>query len=96
MENDYLTKEQIEAEGWKYYKTMPSNLFYESYIEYYKDVEWFKVVISYNEEAHHLDVQKVIQNVQIGNESKELRNTIYNGNCKDIDTFRTICKLVRI
>jgi len=96
MENEHLTKEQIEAEGWKHYQTMPNSLFSESYTEYCKDIEWYKVVISYNEKDHYLDVQKVIQNVQVGDELKEFRNTIYNGNCKDIETFRTICKLINI
>ena len=92
----YLTNQQIEAEGWTYYQNIPDMVVPEGYIEYYKDVEWFKVVISISETSHYLDVQKVFQNVQIGNELQEFRNTIYNGECKDINTFRLIQKLLGI
>jgi hypothetical protein len=92
----YLTKEQIEAEGWKYYQNIPDAVVSKGYVEYYKDVEWFKVVISISETNHYLTVEKVFQNVQIGDELKEFRNTIYNGECKDINTFRKIIKLLGI
>jgi hypothetical protein len=92
----YLTKEQIEAEGWKHYQNIPDMVVPEGYVEYYKDVEWFKVVISISERSHYLTVEKVFQNVQIGNELQEFRNTIYNGECKDINTFRKIIKLLEI
>jgi hypothetical protein len=92
----YLTKEQIEAEEWKYYQTIPDSIFSKSYVEYYKDVELFKVVISISETSHYLTIEKVFQNVQVGNGLQEFRNTIYNGECKDINTFRKICKLLRI
>lgn len=92
----YLTKEQIDAEGWKYHQTIPDSIFSKSYVEYYKDIEWFKVVISISETSHYLTIEKVFQNVQAGNGLQEFRNTMYNGECKDINTFRKICKLLRI
>ena len=92
----YLTNQQLENEGWKYYQKIPDAVVSKGYVEYYKDVEWFKVVISISETSHYLDVQKVFQNVQIGNELQEFRNTIYNGECKDINTFRKIIKLLGI
>ena len=92
----YLTNEQIEAEGWKYYQKIPDAVVSKGYVEYYKDVEWFKVVISISETTHYLTVEKVFQNVQIGDELQEFRNTIYNGECKDINTFRKIIKLLNI
>ena len=92
----YLTNKHLETEGWKYYQNIPDVVVPEGYVEYYKDVEWFKVVISISETSHYLDVQKVFQNVQIGNELQEFRNTIYNGECKDINTFRKIIKLLKI
>jgi hypothetical protein len=92
----YLTNQQLENEGWKYYQNIPDMVVSEGYVEYYKDVEWFKVVISISETSHYLDVQKVFQNVQIGDELQEFRNTIYNGHCKDINTFRKIIKLLGI
>jgi hypothetical protein len=92
----YLTKEQIEAEGWKYYQTIPDSIFSKSYVEYYKDVEWFKIVISISETSHYLTIEKVFQNVRAGNGLQEFRNTMYNGECKDINTFRKLCKLLHI
>jgi hypothetical protein len=92
----YLTNEQIEAEGWKYYQNIPDVVVPEGYVEYYKDVEWFKVVISIGERSHYLTVEKVFQNVQVGSDLQEFRNTIYNGECKDINTFRKIIKLLEI
>lgn len=76
----YLTKEQIEKEGWK---KQGSNKFYEKHKNskiYYLWVTENR--ISINEGMFGLLYWKVPQ--------------IYRGECKDINTFRYVCKLLGV
>lgn len=69
----YLTKEQIEAEGWTYneqYKTYHKVKNIESGYSIYFNTN--KMLVSYNGDC------------------------IFYGECKDINTFRYICKLLKI
>jgi hypothetical protein len=72
----YLTKEQIEAEGWK-----------ETSINHYtkKDI-FLKVYIGYL----HDDILSF--RISIYN----AEGTLFKGECKDINTFRKLCKLLHI
>jgi len=72
----YLTKEQIEAEGWKARGS-------EGY--YYKKCN--KVVYLPNNNNIMLITQFT---------ERPLENEIFKGECKDINTFRYICKLLGI
>ena len=77
----YLTKEQIETEGWNKAKVpivTISNDFYE--IPYIKD----NFRIDYNFKNNLINV--------LENNGKNL----FCGKCKDINTFRKICKLLEI
>ena len=77
----YLTKEQIEAEGWNKAKVpivTINNDFYE--IPYIKD----NFRIDYNFKNNLINI--------LENNGKNL----FYGKCKDINTFRKICKLLEI
>jgi hypothetical protein len=65
----YLTKEQIEDEGWVYVNI---------------DMCWIKNGIEL-----YLEKDNII-------EILEQPNWLYKGKCKDINTFRKICKLLEI
>lgn len=87
----YLTKEQIEAEGWTY-KTKSTDLWFE------------RKEIFLREDGYHLENIKLqyglhdyrlkISFVYVG-DSEESTNA-YLGECKDINTFRKIIKLLEI
>lgn len=83
----YLTKEQIEAEGWKF--------------EGGQLVSWgareFRIDInkhSWYECTLYPDVHNVIITRYDVNGDDD--NQLFNGECKDINTFRYICKLLSI
>ena len=67
----YLTKEQIEAEGWKHYGNNCFEL----------NPRWF---CSWYPEMNRLEIY-----------DNENENN-FSGKCKDINTFRKICKLLEI
>lgn len=74
----YLTKEQIEAEGWKYEEK----------------IDKFKHPIEVDIELY-LDTKSrwiwlTIPNTDGG------KSNMYRGECKDINIFRYICKLLKI
>ena len=84
IRTQYLTKEQIEAEGWtvdkrsdELFSRKDNHHFYKGnlslslFIGYLKDeIIWYSISI-YNSEG-----------------------TLFKGSCKDINTFRYICKLI--
>lgn len=83
----YLTKEQIEVEGWRF--------------EGGQLVSWgareFRIDInehSWYECTLYPDVHNVIITRYDVNGDDD--NQLFNGECKDINTFRYICKLLKI
>jgi hypothetical protein len=72
----YLTKEQIEAEGWK-----------ES------DTEGFFDKVDDPKDRWYINWYSSTHCLTIGDNENEVD---YTGPCKDINTFRTICKLLKI
>jgi hypothetical protein len=86
----YLTKEQIESEGWEFVKS------YESDWDTRRDVfkkKNYKVTYDYWESdgmimsgAFQLMIEEVYSYTAI----------IYKGYCKSINEFKTICKLLKI
>jgi len=80
----YLTKEQIEAEGWKLweYKSMLPDLYYKKH--------GYAVRFCLNNII-------VISEIMVGRGMEDCWNkTLYEGNCKSINEFRWICKLLKI
>lgn len=77
----YLTKEQIEAEGWQ--PTVASGGYEYRYKNYYMFLS--KI---YNKEN--------IPIININIENLNTQDDIFQGECKDINTFRYICKLLNI
>ncbi len=79
----YLTKEQIEAEGWKYNTEEPYKIY--KYDNYMRDGWKF----NYSPEYKAL--------ILTSYNFKELSySPCFRGQCKDINTFRYICKLLNI
>jgi hypothetical protein len=72
----YLTKEQIETEGWKFNYNLGD---FDYYIKTVNDEE-YELEFCYKERI----------NINIG------KRTLYQGKCKDINTFRKIIKLLEI
>ena len=77
----YLTKEQIEAEGWEI-KTDNNNGVIDFEKPKYCILSW-----NYN--------LKIIE-INDGKTTTRFDNQLYRGQCKDINTFRYICKLLGI
>jgi hypothetical protein len=76
----YLTKEQIEAEGWK---QMPPPII--SISKEFRDIPFIKngYRLDYNSNSNQLAITVSGQ-------------FLFYGECKCINTFRTICKLLNI
>jgi len=73
----YLTKEQVEAEGWVFHKQGNiGGIFYLLFKNSFRVAIW-------------------IDSLEIEFEESE-GNTLFYGECKDINTFRKICKLLNI
>ena len=76
----YLTKEQIEAEGW-----IDNTLCYQTpelFVGLQNSQTWRKLVYRFS--------NNMLQIVEVDD------SYIYSGNCKDINTFRKIIKLLKI
>lgn len=82
----YLTKEQIEAEGWKADDRFAGFVFT-------KEVKWNDGVTREIEMKYLFDTKMLY----LGYDSGEFFLTgVFEGECKDINTFRYICKLLNI
>lgn len=89
----YLTKEQIEAEGWKF-KGKSIDLWWEKEGNF-EIGSWtsYKIVIHYGMKGHvgNQDCRLYIHADDRGDEHR-----LFEGECKDINTFRQIMKLLGI
>ena len=93
VRTSYLTREQIEAEGWKF-KGKSVDLWWEKEGSF--DIgNWtsYKVVMHYGMKGHigNQDTRLYIYAEDQGSEHR-----LFEGECKDINTFRYICKLLNI
>jgi hypothetical protein len=81
----YLTKEQLEAEGWKEYKLNDN----EQAFGLYKKS-------GYNLRFYENNIY-CFSELMVGRGMEDCWDKIlYEGECKDINTFRKICKLLNI
>lgn len=82
MRVPYLTKEQIETEGWEVETDLNNG------------------VVDFKKEKTHkyLSWNYILQNIELNNGRTTTRfdNHLYRGPCRDINTFRMICKLLGI
>ena len=78
----YLTKEQIEAEGWK---VVGSNNQFDYFTKDKYKLEF--LINGYGGE------DTVPYTISMG---EDLYYPCYNGQCKDVNTFRWLCKLLKI
>ncbi len=93
----YLTKEQIEAEGWEL-KHKSVDLWFEAGIEkassiqdYYR-YKCYKLYLNYGTHDHKLKIKG-----DFGpGDGFDKSDTLFEGECKDINTLRYICKLLHI
>ena len=78
----YLTKEQIEAEGWEFIKHHAGT----EHCDFEKDK--YSLAVDFNFRGNiHLRIYE-------GEQDNEFN--YFSGKCKDINTFRKICKLLEI
>lgn len=90
----YLTKEQIEAEGWEYVKntnTVDVDICHIFNKNNYM-LGWFplinKIAVLVRDPSKAFDEKGIL--IEYNNTER------YTGSCKDINTFRKICKLLEI
>lgn len=89
LRTPYLTKEQIEAEGWKFTPKSISLWFEKDGITLREDGYHFKkITLLYSTHDNRL----VIKPMFIGGDEQ----VFFEGECKDINTFRWLCKLLKI
>lgn len=89
LRTPYLTKEQIEAEGWKY-KGKTQDIWFEKEMDYDMG-SWtaYKIVMQYGLDDKRLRIFAV-------DRVDKMEYDCFRGECKDINTFRYICKLLNI
>jgi len=87
----YLSKEQIEAEGWKRTYDFKNSVMTTMAFDKGFSSEYlgnYRVVVEFD---------RFTYNLKIYVETTDRRQTVlYSSNCKDINTFRYICKLLNI
>lgn len=88
LRTPYLTKEQLEAEGW--YKVDDNFPIQKFKHPVQVDVE---VIYNYNDHYLFITIPGIIMFVQ---PNIKYKANIFSGYCKDINTFRKICKLLKI
>lgn len=97
----YLTKEQIEAEGWELYSKGIDLWFKREVLT--EEFDWsgicnfygykpYKLYLNYGLHDYKLKIKCDFSGGQDFNEA----DTLFEGECKDINTFRWICKLLKI
>lgn len=92
----YLTKEQIEAEGWDYFPSLlfegqdGEDAFFEGFHRQINKDLWYTVI--YESDSNNLWIQKRYYR----NEVSQVWEDLYKGKCKSINEFRTIIKLLEI
>jgi hypothetical protein len=84
----YLTKEQIEAEGW--YKIDDNYP-----IQTFKSLIEVSVEVIYNYDTHYLFIT-IPGKIMFVEPKINYRANKFSGKCKDVNTFRKICKLLEI
>lgn len=84
----YLTKEQIEADGWKVKSEQYVNL---GWIVYEKGNHW----LLFYEKELFIKIIPIDPSLE-HSINKQGVWVLYSGECKDINTFRYICKLLNI
>ena len=84
----YLTREQIEAEGWyKINNNYP--------IQTFKHPINVGIEVIYNYDTNYLFIT-IPGKIMFTEPNIEYRASKFSGECKDINTFRKICKLLGI
>lgn len=103
----YLTDKQIEAEGWIQESPSPNGyLYYFTKVvggngEYnkwghYEGTRYFLKYYKNNKWLAPLEISQLIPEIPDERGSREYRSDPLKFDCKDINTFRYICKLLRI
>ena len=90
----YLTKEQIEAEGWNFETVLfeddnENDVYSDGFAKHADSYHWYEMVLRKDNKIHI--VYKWYRN-SVGQTWRD----VYYGECKDINTFRKIIKLLGI
>lgn len=86
----YLTKEQIEAEGWEFSPNYEGIPYDPDELGFLKEMEdnLTQYLLYYNPSTHHMRIEKIYD---CGGEG-----WIFRGMCPSINEFRKLCKLLSI
>lgn len=98
----YLTREQIEAEGWKFKHTNKTRWWYEKDDTFFEcpmttGYQIMRLEMVHDPEFKAIRIQAYYRG-EAGYDKSEGVDLpiIFEGYCKDINTFRQICKLINI
>lgn len=80
----YLTKEQIENQDWKFLPTTT-----ETYLVFMRENTSPRLELAYDLNDYSLEIRRHFF-------EEKLKINLFKGECKDINTFRLICKLLKI
>jgi hypothetical protein len=86
----YLTKEQIEAEGWEHIAVYGNNR-NDNYTMVFQKTSNYKYELSFHNYDNLILIEQLRHTVD-----KVVRENFFKGECKDINTFRKIIKLLGI
>jgi hypothetical protein len=93
----YLTKEQIEAEGWKFWQTNRiCNWYKREMFDWSDKARGFYGYVIYGMTLLHDPEKNKIKIWFDFTGGTPEDSCMFEGECKDINTFRTICKLLNI
>lgn len=87
----YLTKEQIETEGWKYIAIYGTDKNDNCTLIFEKSNDNHKYELSFHNYNTSILIEQLRKTVD-----KTVREKFFKGKCKDINTLRKICKLLGI
>jgi len=90
----YLTKEQIEAEGWSFETVLfadddENDVYSDGFAKHIDQDHWYEIVLRKDNKIH-------IVYKWYRNSVTQLWRDVYYGECKDINTFRKLIKLLGI
>lgn len=97
----YLTKEQIEAEGWKFKITNKIRYWYYMDDTFFEcpmttGYQMMKLIMMHDPEYNAITIRAYFRGESGYMDDEAELPIIYQGYCKDINTFRTISKLLNI
>ena len=91
-----MTREEIENQGWEFIETNKIRAWYKKWNpEQEKDRNWYKYKMYYGYLVHDPGMNWLKINVDFsGGQEVDDCDTLFEGECQDLDTYKAICKLI--